>query len=83
MHTRVQKRLARIVGHMQGVSRMIAAEKSCVEILQQMAAVIGALVTTRKLFIEDHLRGCIVEAVRSGASGDAVEEVERVLSLLG
>lgn len=81
-HPTVLKRIARIVGHLQGVARMIEAKKSCPEVLQQMAAVMAALDGTRKLFLEDHIKGCIVDAVRARKPEAAIEELERVLSLL-
>lgn len=81
-HPAVLKRLARIVGHLQGISRMIEAKKSCPEVLQQMAAVMAALDKTRKVFLEDHIKGCIVEAVRARKPDQAIEELERVLSLM-
>jgi DNA-binding FrmR family transcriptional regulator len=81
-HPAVVKRLARIIGHLQGVVRMIEAEKSCPEVLQQMSAVMAALVTTRKVFLEDHIKGCIVEAVRDQKVDEAMEELERVLAFM-
>lgn len=81
-HPAVIKRIARIVGHLQGIARMIEAKKGCPEVLQQMSAVMAALEGTRKVFLEDHIKGCIVEAVRSRKADQAVEELERVLSFL-
>ena len=81
-HPAVVKRLARIAGHIQGIARMIEAKKSCPEVLQQMAAVMAALDSTRKVFLEDHIKGCIVQAVRDRKADEAVEEIERVLALI-
>ena len=81
-HPAVRRRLARAVGHLQGVIRMIEAQKSCPEVLQQMGAVIAAVESTRKVFLEDHIRGCILDAVQSKSPDRAFEELQRVLSLL-
>ena len=81
-HPMVTKRLARITGHIEAIRRMIEEEKSCPDVLQQMAAVIASLKSTRRLFLEDHIRGCIIEAATSGEPDRAVEELERVLSFM-
>lgn len=81
-HPAVIKRLARTIGHIQGIIRMIEAKKTCPEVLQQMSAVIAAIESTRRVFLEDHIRGCIVDAVRLKQSDHALEELERVLLLI-
>lgn len=81
-HPAVMKRLARAIGHMQGIIRMIEARKSCPEVLQQMSAVIAAIESSRKVFLEDHIRGCILDAVRTKDSDHAFKELESVLALM-
>lgn len=76
------KRLARAAGHLQGIIRMIETEKSCPEVLQQMSAVIAAIESSRKVFLEDHIRGCILNAVRTKNSDEAFKELESVLALM-
>jgi DNA-binding FrmR family transcriptional regulator len=81
-HPAVMKRLARAAGHIQGIIRMIEAKKSCPEVVQQMSAVIAAIESTRKVFLEDHIRGCILDAVRAKKPDAAFKELEHVLSLM-
>lgn len=81
-HPAIVKRLSRAVGHLQGIIRMIEAKKSCPDVLQQMSAVIAAIESSRKVFLEDHIRGCILEAVRTKDSQDALKELERALALM-
>ncbi len=82
-HPAVIKRIARIVGHLEGISRMIQAGKPCPEVLQQMAAVMAALESTRKVFLKDHIKGCVVDAVRSRRPDAAVEEIVALLRTRG
>ena len=81
-HPAVMKRLARAVGHLQAIIRMIESKKTCPEVLQQMSAVIAAIEGSRRVFLEDHLRGCILDAVRTKQSESALEELERVFPLI-
>lgn len=81
-HPAVLKRLARSIGHLQAIVRMIEEHKSCPEVLQQMSAVLASIESARKVFLEDHIRGCIVEAVREQKVEEALKELQRVLSFI-
>jgi len=62
----VLNRMARIIGHMESVKRMVEDGRDCSEVLVQLSAVLSALNNTGKIILEDHLRHCIVEAVEDG-----------------
>ena len=71
-------RLRRIEGQAGGLARMVEADKYCVDILQQMAAVQGALAQASKMLVRSHLETCVVDAFKSRK----VEERERVIAEL-
>ena len=50
---------------MQGIQRMVEEDKSCVDILLQLAAVQGAVEQVQKLLLGQHLEACVAEAVRA------------------
>ncbi|MBF0545545.1 MAG: metal-sensitive transcriptional regulator [Candidatus Riflebacteria bacterium] len=79
-HADVDRRLAKISGHVEGIRRMIAQDKGCVEILQQMKAVMSALDSTRKILLKDHVQHCLAEALEQKTPSSAVEEIEAILS---
>lgn len=58
-HPDVIKRLKRATGHLQKVITMIEAERSCVDIAQQLHAVEKAVNAAKKLVIHDHLDHCL------------------------
>lgn len=62
----VVNRLARAIGHLESVKRMVEDGRDCSEVLIQLSAVRSALNNTAKLILEDHIRHCIVEAVEDG-----------------
>lgn len=59
----VSNRLARAIGHLESVKRMVDEERDCSEVLIQLAAVRSALSSTAKVIIKDHLDHCISETV--------------------
>ncbi|MBR6114351.1 MAG: metal-sensing transcriptional repressor [Oscillospiraceae bacterium] len=62
----VVNRLARAIGHLESVKRMVEDGRDCTEVLVQLAAVRSALNNTAKIILKDHIEHCI-----SGAEGDA------------
>ena len=62
----VVNRLARAIGHLEKVKRMVEAGDDCSEVLIQLAAVRSALASTGKVILQDHLRHCMVDAVAAG-----------------
>ena len=59
----VSNRLARAIGHLEAVKRMVDREEDCSEILTQLAAVRSAINNAGKVILMDPLNHCIVEAV--------------------
>ena len=62
----VLNRLARAIGHLESVKRMVESGRDCSEVLIQLSAVRSALGSTAKLILQDHIQHCIVEAVEAG-----------------
>jgi DNA-binding FrmR family transcriptional regulator len=67
-------RLNRIEGQVRGISRMVAEDQYCIDILTQVNAAKAALDQVSLLLIEDHVKGCVVDAVRGGDM-DKVDEL--------
>lgn len=76
----VSNRLARAIGHLEAVKRMVDREEDCAEILIQLAAVRSAINNAGKVILMDHLNHCIVEAVEDDdldkikEFGDAIQK---------
>ena len=78
----VINRLARAVGHLEKVKRMVEEGYDCAEVLVQLAAVRSALDNTGKVILQDHLRHCMVYAVAAGdqsAIDDLCEAVDKFM----
>lgn len=76
------RRLARIEGHVRGVEKMIAEDKSCPDILLQIAAVREALNKVGRMVFEDHLEHCLADASKGETEGALRELKEAVARLI-
>ena len=78
----VINRLARAIGHLEKVKRMVEEGYDCSEVLIQLAAVRSALDNTGKVILKDHMRHCMVDAVAAGdveAIEDLCEAVDKFM----
>ncbi len=78
----VINRLARALGHLEKVKRMVEEGRDCSEVLVQLAAVRSALDNTGKVILQDHLRHCMVDAVAAGdqaAIDDLCDAIEKFM----
>ena len=72
----VVNRLARAIGHLESVKRMVEVGRDCTEVLVQLAAVRSALNSTAKIILKDHIEHCIA-GVESG--DHALEELNAAI----
>ena len=78
----VVNRLARAIGHLEKVKRMVEEGYDCSEVLVQLAAVRSALDNAGKVILQDHIRHCMVDAVAAGdesAIDDLCDAVEKFM----
>jgi DNA-binding FrmR family transcriptional regulator len=73
---KILARLKRIEGQVRGISRMVDEEQYCIDILTQISAVIASTRSVGMLVLEDHIRGCVMNA-----SSDRREETLDELNL--
>ena len=75
----LQKRLRRIGGQVQGITRMIEQDRYCVDILVQLSAARAALDRVALRLLESHTKGCVRQAIVEGEGEPAVEELVDVI----
>ncbi len=76
----VLDRLARIEGHVHGIRQMVEEDKTCPDILIQVAAVRAALSKVAQIILEDHIETCMRDAVKSGETEQYITELKEALS---
>jgi len=74
--------LKRIEGQVRGVQRMIEDGKYCVDILNQIHAVIAALARIEDRVLEKHFAGCVADAVKGRSAEEKKKKLEEILSLI-
>lgn len=80
-HTRVVvNRLARAIGHLQRVKKMVEEGQDCSEVLIQLAAVRSAINNTGKVILKDHLEHCILDALEHG-DRTTIDDFNRAVDL--
>jgi DNA-binding FrmR family transcriptional regulator len=75
---RILARLRRMEGQVRGVQRMVEEDRYCVEILTQLSSIIAAARGIGLLLLEDHIRGCVMQAEdKEAAVQELSEAIER------
>ena len=74
----VLNRLARAIGHLESIKRMVEDGRDCSEVLIQLSAVKSALNNTGKIILQDHIEHCIVDAIESG-DHEALDELSKAI----
>lgn len=59
-------RISRVIGHLEHIKKMIAANEDCADILIQLSAVRSALGGLGKEIISEHIDHCIAHAMEDG-----------------
>jgi CsoR family transcriptional regulator, copper-sensing transcriptional repressor len=73
------RRLRRMEGQVRGLQQMIADDRYCLDVVQQINALTAAAREVALIVLEDHLRGCVAEAVREDNADVAIREMVAVL----
>lgn len=77
----VTNRLARAIGHLDSVKKMVEDGRDCSEVLVQIAAVRAALGSVSRIILKDHIEHCIVHAVEENDQ-EAIKELENAIDSL-
>ncbi len=70
--------MKRAAGHLSKVVEMVGGGRECVDILQQLSAVISALESCRVTLLQDHFQTCIAPAI-SKDSLHLISELEIII----
>lgn len=71
-------RLSRIEGQIRGIKNMVEKDVYCADILVQVAAANAALNSFTRVLLENHIKTCVTEDIRSGRD----ETVDELIVLL-
>jgi CsoR family transcriptional regulator, copper-sensing transcriptional repressor len=71
----ILKRLNRIEGQVKGIQKMIGEEKSCVDVLTQIAAIRAAINKVGGMILENYSKVCIQNSFDTDNKEKGVEEL--------
>lgn len=77
----IRRRMNRLIGQVAGIQRMVEEEVYCVDIIQQISAVRGALGKVAGRLLEAHVNHCVYSAFASGSPGDQREKIDELVSV--
>lgn len=69
-------KLSRIEGQIRGIKEMVAADRSCDEIIVQINAVNSALYSVARDVLYSHVKHCMNYGVSTGKTDAAMEELQ-------
>jgi len=74
--------LRRIEGQVRGIQKMIEDRKYCVDILNQIHAVMGSLARVEDKILEKHLGTCVTNAVKSKSVSEKDKKLSEVIKVV-
>ena len=87
MNERVRKsvdnRLRRISGQIEGIRRMVAEDRYCMDILTQTSAVVSALRGVEDLVMQNHLATCVTDAIRGNDPAEQQAKIDELMDVVG
>ncbi|MER8741544.1 metal-sensing transcriptional repressor [Mesorhizobium sp. M1004] len=80
-HPAIVKRLKRAQGHLASVLGMFEAQRSCLDLAQQLHAVESAISSAKRELIHDHIEHCLTDTAEGGAH-DSLAELKQLAKYL-
>ncbi len=77
----LKNRLNRMIGQLNGIGKMLDENRYCGDILNQIAAVENALQAFGYVVLQEHMKTCMVEQIKSGNETIVEEAVELIKKL--
>ncbi len=74
--------LRRIEGQVRGVQRMVEDRKYCIDILNQICAVKGALAKVEERILKKHFQHCVTDAIKGTSEKTKEKKLDEILKLI-
>lgn len=74
--------LKRIEGQVRGVQKMIEDRQYCIDILNQIQAVKGALSRVEEKILQKHFQHCVTAAVTGDSEKEKQQKLDEILALI-
>lgn len=74
----VIKRLNYLIGHLQGVKKMVIEDRYCIDIIQQNLGVISALKKVNDRILSNHFETCVEKTITNGRIKDKKKILDEI-----
>ena len=74
--------LRRIEGQVRGVQKMIESRQYCIDILNQIQAVKGALARVEEKILLKHFQHCVTDAIMGSSESQKQQKLHEILDLI-
>jgi DNA-binding FrmR family transcriptional regulator len=74
--------LKRIEGQIRGVQRMVEERQYCIDILNQILAVKGALASVEEKILQKHFRHCVTTAITGNSEKQKQQKLDEIIALI-
>ncbi len=75
----LHRRLAKIIGQIQAIDRMIEQDIPCEDILSQISAAKSALNKAGQVVLEGHLKHCVRDGIEHGDADKTIENFTKAV----
>lgn len=80
---KVKNRIRRAQGQLAAVERTLDDSDDCILLLNQLAAVEGALAKARAVLLTHHIESCVADALESGSPAAKSVMVDELMDVIG
>lgn len=78
-HPGIETRLKRVEGQVRGVGRMLAEQRYCIDVIQQLTAVRRAIDEVSLQVMKGHINHCVSEAIRRREGARKIDELMQTI----
>lgn len=75
---RILHRLKIVKGHLEKVIKMVEANEYCINVIHQSLAIQKSLKQVDVIIVENHLKTCVIENIKSGKDKKMIAELTQI-----
>ena len=75
------KRLNYLIGHLQGVRKMVEEDRYCIDIIQQNLGVISAIEKVNERILFEHFETCVSDAIKNGTQKEREKVLKEIMEV--
>ena len=79
----LHRRLAKIIGQVQAIDRMIDEDVPCEDVLSQINAAKSALNKAGQVVLEGHIKHCVRDGIEHGNADETIEKFTKAVERFG